>query len=77
MIRPREKRTKKVLTHEQAIEILHAYHVKGESQSSIARRYGNSQTSVYQIVHGIAHKRAYAEVFQDAGLSAEENGASK
>jgi DNA-binding transcriptional regulator LsrR (DeoR family) len=65
MIRPREKRIRKVLTHAQAVDVLHAYHVREESQSSIAKRYGCSQTSVYQIVHGLSHKPAYAEVFPE------------
>lgn len=63
MIRPRGKRQYKQVTHEQAVEIIRAYHEGGESQSSIARRYGNSQTAVFQIVHGQVHHAAFDEVF--------------
>jgi hypothetical protein len=48
-----------ILTLEQAVEMVRAYHLRGESQPSLARRYGTSPGYVSRVVRGLAWRAAY------------------
>lgn len=63
-MRPRRKMVK--VTHEDAVAMVRAYHLKGATQASLKAAFGCSQSHIARIVHGDSQPEAFAEVFPDA-----------
>ena len=68
----RENGSGRKLSIESALEMVRSYHVRGETQASLAKRFGVAPATVHAVVHGRIYASAYQQVRDE--VSATENG---
>lgn len=67
----RKKQKRATLSHEQALDIVRGYHLRGEKQQVLADRHGTNTGYVSRLVNGEARPECYEQISREESEEAQ------